>query len=172
MPAMRYLALITLLSSSCITRVESNTYILPPEPPPVESTPQPAHKPVGTAGCLDEVGCLLTERPPSCCSKYAGASRRNAGTRYAGSTKEALTRADISAGMSRVRGRVNSCGSQYPGKGTVNIKVRVGSDGSVSSAAVKSAPTAALGYCVANAVQKAWFPRSQKGASFTYPFVF
>jgi len=38
--------------------------------------------------------------------------------------------------------------------------------------AVETTPDAALGACVAAAVQKASFAKTQTGGSFSYPFVF
>lgn len=126
--------------------------------------------------CLDEVGCLLADSPPSCCSKFSKkkTKKKPSGGSTSGSTsgKEKLSRADISGGMSKIRGRVSACGSRHAGKGTVNLKVKVGSNGRVSSVSVKSSPNAALGNCAASAVKKAKFPASQKGISFTYPFKF
>jgi TonB family protein len=74
--------------------------------------------------------------------------------------------------MSKVRGRVSSCGDKNPGKGTVKVKVKVAGSGKVSSVSVSSAPNGSLGSCVASAVKRAKFKKTQSGGSFTYPFVF
>jgi len=50
--------------------------------------------------------------------------------------------------------------------------VQVGGDGRVSNVAVETTPDPALGACVAAAVQKASFAKTQNGGSFSYPFVF
>ena len=124
--------------------------------------------------CLDEVSCLLADNPPSCCSKYG---RRKTKARDSSKQKnsnlpESLSRSDISSGMGKVRGRVAGCGNRHSGKGKVSVYVKVAPSGKVSSVSVKSAPTSALGACVASIVKKARFPRTQNGRGFTYPFLF
>jgi len=50
--------------------------------------------------------------------------------------------------------------------------VKVAGSGAVSSVTVKESPDSALGSCVASAVQKATFAKTQNGGSFSYPFTF
>jgi len=45
-------------------------------------------------------------------------------------------------------------------------------EGHVTNVAVETTPDSALGACVAAAVQKASFSKTQNGGSFSYPFVF
>jgi TonB family protein len=143
-----------------------------------DKTEKPADKPAPTppaSGCLDEVGCLLADKPPACCSKYSGGgsggSRKPGGGSGGDSNlPEKLTRSDITAGINKVRGGVTGCSSK--GSGEVKVTVKVDGSGSVGDVSVKSAPNAALGTCVANAVKKAKFAKTQQGATFTYPFVF
>jgi TonB family protein len=71
-----------------------------------------------------------------------------------------------------VKARVTACGDKSPAKGKVKVKVQVGGDGRVSNVAVETTPDPALGACVAAAVQKASFAKTQNGGSFSYPFVF
>lgn len=78
----------------------------------------------------------------------------------------------ISAGIANVKARVTSCGDKSPAKGKVKVKVSVSGDGRVSNVAVETTPDPALGACVAAAVQKASFGKTQSGGSFSYPFVF
>lgn len=133
-----------------------------------------------SSGKCDEVSCLLADNPPPCCKKYRGGSSKSRGSSRSSSHSsssnsnlpEKLTRSDISSGMSAVRGRVSSCGDKNPGKGTVKVHVKVGGSGKVSSVQVKSSPSSALGSCVASAVKRAHFKKTQGGGSFTYPFVF
>ncbi len=128
-------------------------------------------------GCLDEVSCLLADRPPSCCKKYGKKSTSaSSGDKEKASANsklpETLSRSDIAKGMGRVRGRVRGCGKRHSGSGTVKVYIKVGSSGKVSSVSVKSSPSSSLGSCVASAVRRARFPRTQKGRGFTYPFRF
>lgn len=145
-----------------------------------EKTEKPADKPAptppsGGGGCLDEVGCLLADKPPACCSKYSGGgggggSRKPGGGGGDSNLPEKLTRSDITSGINKVRSSVTACSSR--GSGEVKVTVKVQGSGSVADVSVKSAPNAALGSCVASAVKKAKFTKTQEGATFTYPFVF
>lgn len=134
----------------------------------------------GGGKCMDEVGCLLADRPPPCCSKYSGGGGGGGGgsTRSGGggssnsNLPERLDRSHITQGINGVRGKVTGCGSKSPGKGQVKVSVKVEPSGSVGGVEVKSAPNSALGSCVAGAVKRARFAKTQKGGSFSYPFVF
>lgn len=143
----------------------------------------PADKPPADTGgkCLDEVACLLADKPPACCAKYRGSSGGGGGG--GGGTKppsggggsnlpESLQKADISAGIGGVRARVDGCAAKSSAKGTVKVSVKVDGSGAVSSVTVRETPDAGLGSCVAAAVQKASFKKTQTGGSFSYPFTF
>ena len=78
----------------------------------------------------------------------------------------------ISNGIAAVKARVTSCGDKSPAKGKVKVKVVVEGSGKVSSVGVETTPDPSLGACVSAAVQKASFGKTQKGGSFSYPFVF
>ena len=142
-----------------------------PDKKPATADPKP------TGGkCIDEVACLLADNPPACCSKYGGGGAKKPTKKPAAGNSdlpERLSdRGDIKAGISKVRGKVTSCGDKHSGKGQVKVSIKVDGSGSVSSATVKASPNAALGSCVAKAVKGAKFRKTQKGGSFTYPFVF
>ncbi|WP_428266522.1 GYF domain-containing protein [Haliangium sp.] len=142
---------------------------------PSDSKPSESSSSSRSGKCMDEVACLLADRPPPCCSKYTKKSSGGSSGRSSGSNSnlpEKLTRSDITNGINRVRGRVSACGGKHPGKGQVKVTVKVAGSGSVSSVSVKSSPSAALGSCVAKEVKRAKFSKSQQGATFTYPFVF
>ena len=78
----------------------------------------------------------------------------------------------ISSGIANVKARVSSCGDKSQAKGKVKVHVKVDGSGKVSNVTVESSPDASLGSCVAAAVQKASFSKTQNGGSFSYPFVF
>jgi hypothetical protein len=82
-----------------------------------------------------------------------------------------LDRAAIAEGVTTVKATVLACGNESV-KGTVEVWVRVAATGEVLSVIVKSAPDAALGECVASAIQKATFASTQRGGSFAQPVVF
>ncbi|HUH02731.1 MAG TPA: TonB family protein [Kofleriaceae bacterium] len=135
--------------------------------------PKPAPEPASSAKC-DEVSCLLADNPPPCCKKYRGGSSNTTSTtstkpKPSSDLPDKLSRADISNGMGKIRGRVSACSGS---KGMVKVKVKVGGSGKVESVSVASSPDAGLGKCVASAVEKATFAKTQEGGSFTYPFVF
>ena len=52
------------------------------------------------------------------------------------------------------------------------MSVKVSPSGSVANVSVKNTPDPGLGSCVASAMQGAHFPKTQKGGSFSYPFIF
>jgi predicted Zn finger-like uncharacterized protein len=152
-----------------------------PEKKPEEKKPEPKEtRPAssGSSGCLDEVGCLLADKPPACCSKYGkksggGGSKSDSGGGGGGSDlPETLDRTMISSGVSKVRGRVDACASRSSAKGEVKVQVKVASNGSVSSVSVKNTPDPSLGSCVASAMEKASFSKTQNGGTFSYPFIF
>jgi TonB family protein len=136
--------------------------------------------PPDTGGkCLDEVACLLADKPPACCSKYRGGGGGGGGG--GGDKKpppstaglpEDLQKSHISTGIAKVRSRVEGCAAKSNAKGTVKVSVKVAGSGAVSSVTVKTSPDSALGSCVASAVKKATFAKTQNGGSFSYPFTF
>jgi TonB family protein len=75
----------------------------------------------------------------------------------------------ISKTMKRANSTVQACGDRY-GVGHVKVRVKVTPDGQVSSVKVLQSPTAGLGKCVVEAVNKLSFPATEDGASFTYLF--
>ena len=70
-----------------------------------------------------------------------------------------------------MRARVDACAAKSSAKGTVKVSVKVSGAG-VPTVTVKESPDGALGGCVAAAVQKATFAKTQNGATFSYPFKF
>jgi len=130
-------------------------------------------RPSDLGGTCDEVSCVLTNYEGTCCAKFrsphAPITSKNTSTN---SLPDALDRQSISNGIASVKARVTACAGHSPAKGKVKVKVRVGADGRVESVSVEVTPDAALGACVAAGVQRAVFPRTQNGGSFSYPFVF
>lgn len=130
-------------------------------------------EPRDNVGSCDEVSCVLTNYEGTCCMKFH--PPRVPITSVNPTTDaliDTLTRTSISRGIAAVKGRVAECADQSTAKGTVKVRVRVGADGLVTSVTVDVAPDAVLGACVAAAVQRAVFARTQRGGSFSYPFVF
>jgi len=131
-----------------------------------------------TGGC-DEVSCVLNNYEGACCSKFrkggkpaGGGNTTSKPAGGGGDLPDALDRSMISAGIANVKARVTSCGDKSSAKGKVKVHVKVGGDGRVANVSVESSPDAALGACVAAAMQKASFSKTQSGGSFSYPFVF
>jgi TonB family protein len=141
-----------------------------------------AAKPETSSGGCDEVSCVLNNYEGACCSKFRKGGGPKAPSGGGGGAKpsggadlpESLDRGMISSGIAAVKARVSSCGDKSQAKGKVKVHVKVGSDGRVASGgvSVESSPDAALGACVAAAVSKASFSKTQSGGSFSYPFVF
>lgn len=138
------------------------------EPSPVDPFSAPR---TSRGGSCDEVSCVLGSGDDACCAKYR-APRKEPANPFAGAVPDALDRHAISTGISRVKARVAACGRQSTAHGKVKVKVHVGANGRVTNVIVEATPDAALGACVAAAIQRAVFARTQKGGSFSYPFVF
>lgn len=85
---------------------------------------------------------------------------------------ESLDRAAISSGIAQVKPQIAACGSASKAKGSVKVKIEVAPAGTVSSATITTSPDQTLGDCVAAAIKKATFKKTQKGGTFSYPFVF
>lgn len=85
-----------------------------------------------------------------------------------------LDRSMISAGVAKAKARIAACGTgaNAGAKGTVKIKVEVAPVGTVTTASVQSAPSDALGACVAGVLKGTTFAKTAQGGSFSYPFVF
>jgi len=126
----------------------------------------------------DEVSCLLLDKAErehnSCCAKFShrAVPKPALTEQAAGDLPESLDRSTISAAVATIKGRVITCGDKSSAKGTVKVSVKVNPDGSVSSVTVKDTPDPGLGSCVAAAMQRARFAKTQNGGSFGYPFVF
>ncbi|MBK9070142.1 MAG: hypothetical protein IPL79_03945 [Myxococcales bacterium] len=144
-------------------------------------------------GC-SEVDCMLAEKPLACCTKY----RRSAGSRPAASTSgphEDLDRAETQSGRSRpaastteldedldmaafhsgvssVKARLTSCSAKSSARGKINVRVKIGGDGRVSSTTVLGSFDDAVGSCVAAALQTATFKKTQNGGQFDLPIAF
>ena len=148
------------------------------KPEPVKpAKPDKPEKPA--AGGCDEVSCVISSYEGACCAKYkkGGSTGGNKPTTQIGEkprsdVPETLDRTMISDGVNKVKARVMACGEKSNAKGQVKVSVKVNPDGSISSVTVKNTPDPGLGNCVAAAMQKASFKKTQTGGSFGYPFVF
>lgn len=116
----------------------------------------------------DEVACVLEKYARPCCARY----KPTAETFQPKGGSENLDKAQIRAGVERVKPKVGDCGGQFKIKGTVKLAVTVTSEGTVDEVTVQSSPDDALGNCVAAVIRKARFAATVNGGSFTYPFVF
>ena len=133
-------------------------------------TPEVAPTPKADAKGCSEVDCLLAEKKPACCAKYGGKPVKTESS--SSGLDEDLDKAAIQSGVAKVQARAKSCSTKSSAKGKVKVRVRVGGDGSVSSTSVLESPDDALGSCVAAALQKASFKKTQNGATFTFPMTF
>lgn len=93
-------------------------------------------------------------------------------TAYADDPAE-LDRDMIATTMKVVTPDVKACGKKFEKvHGTVKVSVVVAPSGALTKVEIKATPDDALGGCVADAVQKAKFPATKSGGSFSYPYVF
>ncbi len=139
----------------------------------VEAPPQrETRKSSRDSGDCDEVACLV-DSSRACCKRFrSGSSSSSSGgdSKSNANLPERLSRGDIKTGMGRVRSRVASCGSKNGFKGRVDTKIKIGGNGKVSSVSAKGG-SGAVNSCVSSAVKSAKFPKTQTGASFSYPWV-
>lgn len=83
-----------------------------------------------------------------------------------------LTQAQVSETIAKVRDRVGACGDRHPdATGTVYARLTITPAGKVSKVEIVDTPKPELGKCVAKAVGRARFPRSN-GATVSFPFRF
>jgi TonB family protein len=142
----------------------------PSQPAAVEPAPAAETEPTPTATSCDEVSCALDNYAGACCAKFKPAEV--AQPKPAIRLPAQIDRAMIVEGMAKMKPAISRCDVRYGVRGTVNLNVKVGSDGSVADVSVASSPDAALGDCVATAIRKASFAKTQIGGSFRYPFLF
>ncbi|MBL4632418.1 MAG: hypothetical protein JKY56_01025, partial [Kofleriaceae bacterium] len=119
-------------------------------------------------GSCDEITCLV-DPGKACCKKYAKKSK-NSGSSNS-NLPESLSKPDVKAGISKVKGRVTSCGDKHNGRGIVTVKIKISGSGKVTSASA-SGGSSALRSCVSSAVKRAKFKKTQNGRSVNYPFRF
>lgn len=150
----------------------------PRDRPPADRIDRSPVDPYDTAkppdrGSCDEVSCVLTNYEGACCTKYRSPRARISNpSPPTNQIPDTLDRTSISAGIASVKARVAACTDRSKAKGKVVVRVRVGANGHVTSLVVVATPDAALGACVAWAVQRAVFQPTQQGGAFSYPFVF
>jgi len=84
---------------------------------------------------------------------------------------DALDRAQIQAGIAKVKAKVMACGNGAKIGGTIKIRATVDAAGKVTSADA-TGDDADLGACVVKELKGALFAKTASGATFSYPFVF
>tara|TARA_R110002096_G_scaffold434832_5_gene658248 strand:+ start:51645 stop:53444 length:1800 start_codon:yes stop_codon:yes gene_type:complete len=131
---------------------------------------KPESKPKPSSGGCDEVTCLV-DPGAACCRKTKPKTTSNTSSSSNSNLPSSPAKSDISKGISKVKGRVMSCGDKHGGKGTVKVKIKIGGNGKVQSATA-SGGGSSLRSCIASAVKRATFSKSQKGVTVNYPFVF
>jgi predicted Zn finger-like uncharacterized protein len=147
-----------------------------PDRPKPDPKPAPVADKSDSGGSCDEVSCVLSNYEGSCCAKYRKGKKVDSGGSSSSGGRsdlpESLDRAAVAAGVGQVKARVQACGGRSSAKGEVKVSVKVSPDGKVASTSVKTTPDQALGACVASAMAKATFAKTQKGGSFAYPWKF
>jgi hypothetical protein len=139
----------------------------PPPPPPPDAAVEAPPPPVAADGC-DEVSCVLDHYARPCCEAF----KPKAVPRAPDGEAQTLDKVAVHEAIEPVKPVVIACGETAGVKGTVKIALVVSPAGAVTSASVTASPTPDLGACVATALRRAHFPKTETGASFVYPFVF
>ena len=122
----------------------------------------------------DEASCILEKYARQCCARYKPAEmpvEKIDPPKPAG-PPDTLDKAAVKAGIADVKPAVQQCGEDHYHQGTVKITLTVSADGAVTDATVADSPDPELGKCVASALRRATFGKTQNGAVFTYPFAF
>ncbi len=119
-------------------------------------------------GSCDEITCLV-DPGKACCKKYAKKAKTSSSSNS--NLPERLSKPDVKAGISKVKGRVTSCGDKHNGRGIVTVRIKISGSGKVTSAAA-SGGNSGLRSCVSSAVKRAKFKKTQNGGSVNYPFRF
>jgi TonB family protein len=118
----------------------------------------------------DEASCILERYERECCARYKPAAE--APPPAPAGIPATLDRTAVKDGIAGVKPVVQQCGEQHRTQGEVEITLTVDASGKVTDAAVATSPDPELGTCVAKALERATFAKSQNGAVFTYPFMF
>lgn len=122
----------------------------------------------------DEASCILEKYARECCARYKPAEmpvEKIDPPKPAG-PPDTLDKAAVKAGIADVKPAVQQCGEDHYKSGTVKITLTVSAAGEVTDATVADSPDPELGKCVAAALRRASFSKTQNGAVFTYPFAF
>ena len=109
----------------------------------------------------DEVSCVLTNYEGDCCTKYKRPAKL-----------ESLTRADIVAGIGKVKAKVMACDDQASRGGKLVARMHVKADGSVRSVEITTSPDPRLTECVTPILERTTFAQRKDGGTFSYPFMF
>jgi TonB family protein len=150
-------------------------------PPKVASNASSAAPSDSGGGGCDEVSCVLNNYEGACCTKFKkGGNKTPSGgggtpppsSGGGGNLPAGLDRDSIQAGIASVKPKANACGDKSSAKGMVMVHVKVGGDGHVNDVSVEKSPDPALSACVAAAIKKGTFAKTQNGGSFRIPFTF
>nr|MBA2540991.1 energy transducer TonB [Deltaproteobacteria bacterium] len=114
--------------------------------------------------------CVLNNYEGACCKKYD--KRISKIVENDDGIPEALDRTIITEGVLPVKTAIMACGNRFTAKGTVKVSVKVAPDGTPTSVMVKQSPDPSLGDCVARAMKRSRYAKTQAGGLFAYPFVF
>jgi molybdenum cofactor biosynthesis protein B len=118
----------------------------------------------------DEASCILERYERECCARYKPAAEAPPPAPPA--LPATLDKTAVKDGIAGVKPLVQQCGEQHRALGEVEITLTVDASGQVTGAVVAASPDPELGTCVAKALERATFAKTQTGAVFTYPFMF
>jgi hypothetical protein len=85
---------------------------------------------------------------------------------------DSIDRTSVQTAIAAIKPTLAACGDRYPMAMSAKARVQVHPDGHVTNVVVDAGSEIELADCVAKAVRRARFPRTQHGGSFSYPFVF
>jgi TonB family protein len=166
--------------------VEVQHVARPPEPPAKQQAPKvhpkvaalvpaptPKQSSTKQADDCDDIFCVVNS-DAACCKSRApkAAPKQPPPPPPKSDLPEQLTSSMITTAMNTVKARAMACGDKSSAKGRVTVHLKVGNDGHVSDVKLLASPDDALGACVVAAVNRATFPATQNGRSFSVPYTF
>jgi hypothetical protein len=167
-------------STSAVTASTPTSTTPPPAAPPAKQPPAATDDLAAAAGSAatassapdekcDEVECLVSGK--GCCGKNPkGAGAKSDAPPPDPNLPARPERSDVSAGVSSVQNRLQSCGDRFSVRGAVTVKISIAPSGEVKSAST-SQGTGEFQSCIAGALKGAKFPATQQGARVSYPVV-
>lgn len=111
----------------------------------------------GPGACLDEVGCLLADKPPECCSKYSGSG---------------LNSEQIRATVRKHSAQLALCSNRDGDAGAATVRAEIAADGSVDTVQIDDNPDVKVQTCIKRVFKSMRFPAADRATRLRFPLQF